>query len=179
MLIGPIVEGESEERAVPVLLKKLGVRHRSPLVAEGKQDLIRRARDYADLQRSKGASHVLFCFDADGPDGDSELRRLKETLTDVPLLGFVPVHALEAWLLADEEALTQHLHLSTPLTAIARPEDDPTPADTLDDLFRANGRPEGYRKTRDAHLIAKLARLQRLMRCASYARASESVRPEG
>ena len=179
MLIGPIVEGESEERAVPVLLKKLDIRHRSPLVAEGKQDLIRRARDYADLQRSKGASHVLFCFDADGPDGESELLRLKEALTDIPLLGFVPVHALEAWLLADEGALSQLLHLSTPLAAVTRPEDDPRPADTLDNLFRANGRPDGYRKTRDAHLIARLARHQRLMRCGSYARASESVRLEG
>ncbi len=175
MNIGPVVEGESEERAVPVLLKKLGLRHRSPLVAEGKQDLLRRARDYADLQRSKGASHVLFCFDADSPDGESEFLRLKEELADIPLMGFVPVHALEAWLLADEEALTQHLLLSSPLAAISRPEEDPLPASTLDGLFRANGRPEGYRKTRDAHLIAKLAQHKRLLRCRSYARACASL----
>ena len=39
MLIGPVVEGQSEERAIPKFLDKLGVRHRAPMVADGKPDL--------------------------------------------------------------------------------------------------------------------------------------------
>jgi hypothetical protein len=172
MLVGPVVEGESERDAIPKLLDKLEVRHRPPLVADGKPDLLRRARAYAGLQAKSGATHVLFCFDADSPDGESEFRTLQQRLLSVtvPILGYVPVHALEAWFLADEEALSKVI--GSRVEAVRQPEEDPLPARTLDQLFRANGRVQGYLKTQHAKRLAEAARDKRLLRCPSYERSS-------
>ncbi len=160
---------------MPKLLDKLGIRHRPPLRCEGKNDLINKAQDYADLQLARGATHILFCFDADGLDGESELARLKGRLTGYEVFGYVPVHAIEAWLLADEAALTAVL--GAMIQALPNPEADPRPAETLDRLFRAHGEPGGYQKTRHAQRIAKEASDKRLLRCESYRRSTEPFRP--
>lgn len=178
MQVGPVVEGESERDAIPKLLDKLRVKYLPPLVADGKPDLFRRAGEYARLQKGKGATHLLFCYDADGPDGEGELQRLRQRLLSQPLpvLGYVPVHSIEAWLLADEVALTAVI--GAPIEAINHPEGDPSPVRTLDQLFRANGHVQGYLKTRHARLIAEAAKDRRLQRCPSYERSSEALRRE-
>lgn len=174
LLVGPVVEGQSEERVVPKLLFKLGVRHTNPIRASGKADLLERASDYAALQLARGAKLVLFCFDADCADGDAEIARLRSRLGAEPNHGFVPVHALEAWLLADEDALGAVL--GRVIGNVKQPESLERPEEELDKLFREAGR-SGYVKTLDAVKIAAAAADRRLMRCKSYERSTAVFRP--
>lgn len=94
--VGPVVEGESEGRAVPKLLEKLGVRARAPVIAEGKADLFERAVQYAEAQRLQGATLVLFCFDADEASPEDERRRLGERVGEIPHACFIAVKMLES-----------------------------------------------------------------------------------
>ena len=72
-IVGPVVEGDAEERVVPLVLQRLGIKWRPPSRAQGKPDLIKRAAIYAELQFERGASEVLFCFDSDGTDHVAEV----------------------------------------------------------------------------------------------------------
>lgn len=198
-IVGPIVEGDAEERVVPLILERLGVRHRSPSRAQGKPDLIKRGAIYAELQFERGASEVLFCFDTDGTDHIGELnsltqslahqigQRLKDAadppaprvaallrkLADEPTRSFLPVHELEAWLLADEDAIS-HV-VGTPVSQTKSPETDPMPADTLASIFRAAGL-TGYRKRHHGPAITRAADHEKWRRCPSYERASSQFR---
>ncbi len=174
MIIGPVVEGATEERAVPRLLDKHGLKRRPPLVAEGKNDLLRRARNYAVAQRKKGATIVLFCFDAD-LDEPAELRvRLRAGCEGIPGCAFIPVVTLENWLLADEGALSHFLGgVSVP--PIRNPEAEQDPEGRLNHIFRAAGRASGYRKPWDAARILEAATDRKLRKCPSYVTSLEAL----
>jgi hypothetical protein len=198
-LVGPIVEGDAEERVVPLILGWLGVKCRPPLRAQGKPDLIKRAATYAELQFHRGASEVLFCFDADGLDYRSELEGLAQSLSyqidqrlneavgppeqrvaellrslrEAPLTPLLPVHELEAWLLADERALANVVGTSVP--RIANPEADPHPDSSLDAIFRRAGL-SGYRKREHSVKITQAASDRAWRRCPSYERGLQQFR---
>lgn len=178
MIVGPVVEGHSEERVVNVILKWLGIKHRPPLRADGKQDLIARGSILGAIQRRKGATHILYVFDADGPDQtrvrDALPSRLDPSWADTTSTA-IPVYELEAWLLADEQALSNLLE--TTVDRIARPEAEPDPASVLDRIFRSAGtHKNGYIKAVHSKAIADHATDKAWRRCASYEQGTAFLR---
>lgn len=157
-----------------IILRWLGIRHRAVYRADGKPDLLKRARDYAELQLARGATEVLFFFDADGPEGKSEFVHLQAALKDLDrrIHGFVPVRQLEAWLLADETALGAVL--ARAVRPVVQPERLDDPVGELEKLFRAAG--QDYVKSRDAKRIAECSRDSRWQRCESFTWSTRTLR---
>lgn len=174
MNIGCIVEGQSEERVVPIILGWLGKKHRSPFRARSRQDLVANARVYAQEQLARGATHVLFFFDADQPDGEAAWAVVEQKLTGMPFIGFVPVQEIEAWLMADERALSKVI--GTPDVARVRdPQSLVKPSLELDALFTRYGAGH-YNKGFHPKRIAEAATDKAWRRLPSYERATQPLR---
>ena len=181
MMVGIVVEGKSEELVAPLILSWLGIRFRAAIsTAEGVDDLAQRARELADWQLSKGATHVLFFLDADDGDRARRITQLQASLAapsnfqvhqEEGVFYFVPVRELEAWLLADEFALAKVL--GRPVERQTGLE-EPGAVGRLQALFRESG---GYRKTHHPRLIAKHATDIAWRRCLSYEASTEALRP--
>ncbi len=182
MKVGIVVEGMCEQHVAPIILGWLGVNFREQISrAEGVEDLLHQARYYADWQLSKGATHVAFFFDADGPDSSGRIEQLKRRLESAPSgrkeegsFFFVPVHSIENWLLADEEALSSVLG-----ERIERQNEleSPGAVQRLDALFARVS--ASYRKTHHARLIAQVSRDRHWARVPSYQRATAPLRQLG
>ncbi len=84
---------------------------------------------------------------------------------------------LEAWLLADEQAISAFLSRPThpvKINRVKEPEQFRNPKKHLIKLFKQNGRPE-YKDLIHAEKIIKLTDLSRLKRCASFSRFADKV----
>ena len=178
MMLGIVAEGMTEEKVVPVVLGWLGVRHRLSISrADGADDLLQRARDLADWQLLKGATHVLFCIDADKFNRGERIAQLQARLAE-PRTGrveegvffFVPIREMEAWLLADEAALSKVVGNS-----VERQTDFEAPGavERLHAIFHAQG---GYSKTRHPRRIAEAARDETWRRATSYEASTAGFR---
>lgn len=183
MMVGVVVEGKSEATIAPIILNWLGIRFRPAITtAEGVDDLIQRARELADWQLSKGATHILFFLDADGGERADRIAQLQQSLARAPsppplaarqegTFFFVPVPELEAWLLADEAALG--VVLGRKVERQARLEEAGS-VGRLHELFHQMG---GYRKTYHPKLIAQNASDRAWRRCVSYEGSTAALRP--
>ena len=169
--LGLIVEGQSDRNTIPILARRLGYSAgiRSRIVSRGDMLASGAISRYLTkfLRESRDVTQVIICLDAERENPNIVLestrrteRRLNETLP-IPVSYAVVDHALEGWLACDEEAL--RAVLGGPRARInirVNPEDHPTPADLLAQVFRENRR--RFRKTRHDPQIAEHASPERI-----------------
>jgi len=134
--IVPIVEGQSEEQSVPVLLRRvltlLGIHSvqvawpfrvkRTKIVKEGE---LERAIKLALMDRA-GAEAILVLLDADDDcpvDLASRLRKRAAAVTNKPCAVVVAQREFEAWLLGAKESLRGCRGIGDGATAPPNPED--------------------------------------------------------
>ncbi len=184
MIWGAVVEGHAEELALPRILDLLGVpanrNLRTPRRAEGKSDLLRRRNMFIEQLVDKGVRRLVVVFDADGPDGPHEEESFRSGLRPefAWVVCFIPVRMLEAWLLADGEAVKACAGLDE-VPVVARPELEEQPSAILDGYFR-EGRRRGYDKVRDAVAIFSEARAEVIaLKCPSFTRAKAALEAQG
>ncbi len=170
--MGVIVEGESDEKVIREITHKLGVN------AE-----IRRSKRGAKIQSpTKTKSYVLdllhdcdtiiilkdsHCSDPEEIESNfgNRLRELGLSI-DGTISVCIVVHAIESWLLADEEAIGDYL--STTIKEIHNPENACKPEEILDEIFKENNR-EYLKGGEDPREIAKRLRLERVIKkCPSF-----------
>ncbi|MDI6886471.1 MAG: DUF4276 family protein, partial [archaeon] len=78
----------------------------------------------------------------------------------------IVVHAIESWLLADEDAIGDYL--GTKIKEIHNPENACKPEEILDEIFKKNGR-EYLKGGEDPREIAKRLRLEKVIKkCPSF-----------
>jgi hypothetical protein len=143
-MIGVIVEGESDEKVIREITQKLGVPAK-----------IRRSRRGATIQnpRKTGSyvvdllsdcEKVVILKDSHCSDPHEKEEKLRERLQEEGLLVdgdlhvCIVVHAIESWLLADEEAIGDYL--SSKVREIHNPENECKPEEVLDELFKRYGK---------------------------------------
>ena len=171
MSLGLFVEGPSDRDTIPIIVRKLGYRSRIRARVIKQSEMLfpdKMARNVEEMLRERGdIDLIVVCIDSERVDpGVTEQRvrpvqrRLNET-SPVPVRYSVVDHALEGWLACDEEAL--RAVLGGPRARInirVNPEDHPTPADLLAQVFRDNRRK--FRKTRHDPQIAEHASPERI-----------------
>lgn len=143
-MIGFIVEGRSDEKVVEEICKKLRV---FPKIKKmGKTISPRKAKAFAEFLLDMSCEKVIILKDSHCSNPtkiEENLRnRLKEESLRDKINGNVKicivVHAIESWLLGDEEAIGDYL--SAKIKEIHNPENACNPEEVLDGLFKKNGR---------------------------------------
>jgi hypothetical protein len=171
-MIGVIVEGASDEKVIREITHKLGV-----TVA------IRRSKRGAKIQSPTKTKtfavellghceKVIILKDSHCSDPHEKERALEEKLKDLGLSfdGTVRicmvVHAIESWLLADEEAIGDYLR--SKVRGIYNPENECQPDEILAEIFKKTGR--DYLKGGEAprELAKRLSLDSVIKKCPSF-----------
>ena len=165
--IGIIVEGPSDKLVLETLLTNVGIKLLVRIAGGSK--ILTTSVWIASRLYDDGADNVIVLKDSDCHAGTAAYQR--EVTTRLGNIKGVTVclavHAIESWLMADEEALGKYL--GAPVKEIPNPEKYCLPDDELNDVFRRiKGR--SYLKRSDASGIASYLRIERVrQRCPSFA----------
>jgi len=130
----------------------------------------------------KGCTHLMLVCDLD----DNALADLSARLTSalqgspiVPRVVVIPVREIEAWLLADHEAMNAEFEFRPPLKPHANPEALLRPKERLGELIeRRSGGRVRYQNSVHNRRIAEHATVANLRRCPSFGGFYEFVRTE-
>ena len=161
-------------RSLRPSLKKIST---SPLsvkkwVGHGCGKIIGKCKAWTEDLHLKGCKCVVIIHDLDKRD-IGELRRslaaAMQQCASGPHVIVIPIHEIEAWLLADQEAIKRALKLRGSINQIPNPEALIRPKETLRDLIwqKSEKRLE-YLNTLHNEMIAKECSLPNLSRCASF-----------
>ena len=170
MSLGLFVEGPSDRRAIPILIRKLGYRARITPKELSQSELLlpdKMAVHIRELLRvRKDVELILICIDSERVDPTETERRTApiqrrlDEMSRVPVRYAVVDHALEGWLACDEEALRTVLGSRARINIRGNPEEHPDPASLLKQVFRDNRRQ--FQKTRHDPEIAEYASPERI-----------------
>ena len=185
MSLGLFVEGLSDRRAIPILIRKLGYRARITLKELSQSELLlpdKMAVHIRELLRVRqDVELILICIDSERVDPTETERRAApiqrrlDEMSRVPVRYAVVDHALEGWLASDQEAVQSVLGPRSRVNIRGNPDNHPTPADILDRVFRENGR--DFRKSKHDPQIAEHASPERIAtRSPTFRRFAEILR---
>lgn len=137
-IVSVAVEGDTDEAVVQRLIRHIGAEPGPVYGRNGKPDLRARVEGYNHAAR-RGPWLILVDLDQDAPCAPLLCRDW--VVHPAPHLCFrVAVRAMEAWLMADADALASYL--SVPRTRVPTdPEAEITPKRTLVNLARRSRRP--------------------------------------
>ena len=156
-----LAEDRSDVDSLVVLIKRISRMPKATIPRKGFSgcgELRRKAWSHIEDFAEKGATRFIICHDSDGNDPGEVKKKVLESLRakiQVPkdCCIVVPVQELEAWIIADEEAIKKAIP-SLVIKPVARPETVPSPKEWLvnesrrDDPGRSTSRPSTMRKWR-------------------------------
>ena len=171
-MIGFIVEGPSDEKVVEEICRKLQVQ---PKIKQMRKAINpRKAKAFADFLLDMSCEKVIILKDSHCSNPTKIEINLRDRLIEESLRDKIDrevricivVHAIESWLLADEEAIGDYLR--SKVKGIHNPENECKPEDVLDGFFKKNNRE--YLKGGEApREIAKRLRLEKVIKkCPSF-----------
>jgi hypothetical protein len=171
--VGVIAEDRSDVEVVGALLDKYLAPNSYTIkkfVGDGCGRLKNKCRTWTDTLLKSGCRHVLIIHDLDRND-EVQLRDFLET--KVPPQEFpnsvviIPVEELEAWLLADEAAISAVFTLKQKLKRVSNPERVISPKEEIERLvWKASQK--RYVNTIHNVKIAARATLDNIRRCNSF-----------
>jgi len=172
--LGLIVEDESDSDVLKALISKIAKkRYRVRRVkADGCGKMEAKAKRWAESLHLQGCSLLLLVRDLDHHDKESLQRSMTDALSPCPIrvhLVVIAVREIEAWLLADHEAITRGIGLHKPVGKQSNPEAIVDAKSRLKKVIleRSLGT-KRYLNTIDNAKIAKHAKLSQLRRCNSF-----------
>lgn len=145
-MFGILAEDDSDFQTLKVLVRKL----RGPSVTvqgkgyNGCSELLRKGAKAIIALRDTGAvSRFIVCHDADGPDPDVKGAIVQRDVIDPTDLNehcrlVIPVHELEAWILADLDAVRAVIRTFPKRKPIQSPELISDPKEHLERLSKAD-----------------------------------------
>jgi hypothetical protein len=183
--LGVIAEDESDVEVVGVLARKISQARFAirKAIGHGSGQIQKKALDWARVLYSKGCTHLMLVQDSDQNDAKDLRGRLTQALAGAPIarrVVVIPVREIEAWLLADHEAVNKALKLRPPLKKQANPQGILHPKEHLGALIeQRTARHIHYTNTIHNVRIAEHARIDCLLsRCASFKGFEAFVRTE-
>lgn len=173
MTLGVIAEDLSDVAVIKRLTAKViperefSTKH---FVGNGCGKLRRKCRAWVrDLSR-RGCTHIVIVHDLDDAD-ERELRPvLEECIDGVPVRGslvLIPVREIEAWLLADAQAIKKVFNLQSEPVIPQNPELLPDPKRSLEDLVWRAGN-KRYVNSIHNERLAEESRLGLIEKCRSF-----------
>jgi hypothetical protein len=176
--IGVIAEDKSDVEVITVILEKYAAKNTfevKKFVGNGCGRLRNKCRTWTETLLKAGCTHVLIFHDL---DRNEETKLLKTLLNKVPSKEFpnalivIPIEEMEAWLLADEAAITKTFALKHPLKKIPSPETVGSPKEEIGRIVWS-GAKKRYLNTVHNVKIASTAKRDNLLRCTSYVKLDD------
>jgi hypothetical protein len=183
MLYGIIGEDRSDVDTLKVLVKRLvaayslAAPHFHLKGYEGWSEMFQKGVAQLRLLRDLKCHKIIVCFDADGPEEKASERREKirneivaPSGVTVPCCALVPVQELEAWVLADIQAVCNIITSLRTSKSFSNPERVPSPKEALMKISRCpRTRKEKYEPPRHNPLVAKYLNLKTIEgKCPSF-----------
>lgn len=171
-MIGFIVEGTSDEKVVEEICRKLQVQPKIRIMRKTINP--RKAKAFTNFLLDRDCEKVVILKDSHCSDPAKIEKNLRDRLIEESLRAKIDgevricivVHAIESWLLADEEAIADYLR--SKVKGINNPENECKPDKVLDEIFRKHE--QGYLKGGEApREIAKRLSLEKVAKkCPSF-----------
>lgn len=157
--------------------KKFGIQE---FVGHGCGKIIGKCGAWARHLHAQGCKLLIVVHDLDQRDIGQLRAGLTNALVGCPIatrILVIPVREIEAWLLADHEAITAALKLKERVNRVPAPESIARPKEYLGDLiYRRSGKTLYYVNTIHNVKIAKAASMAQLRRCLSFVPLERFVR---
>jgi hypothetical protein len=180
-----LAEDRSDVDSLVILVKRICGKANATVLRKGFSgcgELCRKAwshiKDFAD----KGATRFIVCHDSDGNDPEEVKKKVRESLgakidvTENHCI-IVPVQELEAWIIADEEAINKVIP-SLLIRQIARPETVPRPKEWLvNESRRGRSKPLYVPTIHNAKVAANLDLRKVERKCPSFGDLVSFVSP--
>lgn len=178
--IGLIVEGESDRRVLEKVFSKIGVNAEFRLIPGGFN--VRKINRLVSMLRDSGCKKVIVLKDTECKHKDEMYEELKDKIRELEGVEVCFVQcSLEAWLLADEEAIESFIRdrakKSVKLKKFSNPESISEPKEEMKDILRKAGFKVGYVEAEHAPEIASRANISKWEeKCESFKELMEKIR---
>jgi hypothetical protein len=173
MQIGVIAEEHNDVEVLEEITAKIISKNKfsfKRFVGHGCGKFRRKCGSWAQNLLDRGCSHLVILHDLDVND-ESKLRKdLQEQVRGIRFKGcivLIPVHEIEAWLLADPEAICKTFNFRRVFKLKKNPELIIRPKEELRDLVWKHGQ-KRYLHTIHNRKIAKNIKIRRLNACSSF-----------
>jgi Domain of unknown function (DUF4276) len=173
--IGIIAEDNSDIDVLKAIFPKVTPRTNYQIrkfVGYGCGKILSKCNDWARNLSIQKCSALILVHDLDFKVIDDLNRDLTKALSPCPIkkhIIIIPVHEIEAWLLADHEAIYKALNLRERMNKTPNPEAIFRPKEALAELiYRKSNKQKFYVNTLHNKLIASHTRINNLRRCQSF-----------
>jgi hypothetical protein len=173
-VLGVIAEGDSDVAVVGVLARNIAQAEFEIRSAVGKGcgRMQKKALGWARELHRRGCTHLMLVCDLDENSRSDLAARLTKALEGFPIerrVVVIPVRQIEAWLLADQDAVSDAFKLHRRVKHQANPEGIRDPKQRLGELLaERSGKRVQYLNSVHNPLIAQHARVDQLRRCPSF-----------
>ncbi len=179
--VGIIAEDMSDVDVIATLVRKIARKtfRKEHFVGDGCGKIVVKCQDWAENLRDRGCSLLIVAHDLDTKVENKLRSDLNRALNPSPIRLYVliiPVREIEAWLLADHEAIRAALNLKCTVKKVPNPEAINRPKEHLRDLvYLRSNKKTRYLNTVHNVKIAEECAVANLRRCASFRPMEEFV----
>ena len=173
--IGMIIEDQSDLDVLNEIVRKLAGRRQYKIIrffGFGAGPIQRKCRAWAEILKQKGCTSLILVRDLDTNSLSSLRASLEAALNPSPIatkIVVIPIMEIEAWLLADHNAINTALGLKKQIKKISSPENIQKPKEKLRDLiYLKSEKKKRYVNTAHNIVIAKKLDINNLRRCSSF-----------
>lgn len=172
--VGIIAEDDSDVDVIRSIIRKIARRSFGidKFVGHGCGKVRSKCRAWSQNLHQRGCTLLIVVHDLDTANLRTLRQSLAVELTQSPIkrnIIVIPVREIEAWLLADQDAIRKALNLSMPIGKVSNPEAIARPKERLGELiYIRSGHKTRYVNSIHNVKIADASALTNLRRCASF-----------
>ena len=176
-MYGVIGEADSDAATLKVLIKKITNNKSLKVLVkdyDGCGEILKHGARQLQAFSGLGCRKFVVCHDADGPDPSAKYKEIQARVVapsgcnDCCIV--IPVHEIEAWILADIDKVAKFVSTSwKPLPYDGDPEAVPDAQEYIEKMSRNSKKKPRYSHTSDNALLAEHLDLDRVKnRCKSF-----------
>ncbi|MDD5759590.1 MAG: DUF4276 family protein [Desulfobulbaceae bacterium] len=173
--VGIIAEDDSDVDAAKVLIQRIANKDNVAIkrfVGQGCGRIKRKCHSWARNLQIKGCRYLILLHDLDR----NELKELQNDLDNAispspitPYLICIPIEEMEAWWLADPQAIQKALNLNITPKITGHPQDITSPKEHIESLVKKySQKTKVYLNTKHNSLIAQHLDLDKARKCGSF-----------